>query len=160
MQKIGKIEWRSFSSERILIICPKIELRDSMFYELEDTYLDWFLKNKISGQKFQQNAKYGFLLFCCFFCVRFSLGPFLFLLIFLVFLLDLFAILSFFLCFFFPSEARPKAEPVDLFAKSSGIRTTKVKKKKDDHDHKKWHFFLRLEICDKNDPTFFPIFLH
>ena len=29
----------------------------------------------------------------------------------------------------FPSVARPKAEPVDLFAKSSGIRTTKVKKK-------------------------------
>ena len=30
---------------------------------------------------------------------------------------------------FFPIEARPKAEPVDLFAKSSGIRTTKMKKK-------------------------------
>ena len=58
--------------------------------------------------------------------------------------------------FMIPSEARPKAEPVDLFAKSSGIRTTKVKKNFEDHDStrdKKWHFFLRLEIWEEKNKT-------
>ena len=35
---------------------------------------------------------------------------------------------KFFQIIFFPSEARPKAEPVDRVTRS-GIRTTKVKKK-------------------------------
>ena len=74
---------------------------------------------------------------------------------------------------FFPSEARPKAEPVDRVTRS-GIRTTKMKKKfwrpldwiKSDtffYTLKyavKWpNFFFNL-FALKSDPTFFSIFLH
>ena len=73
---------------------------------------------------------------------------------------------------FIPSEARPKAEPVDRVTRS-GIRTTKVKKKfwrptmiKSDTFFYalkyavKWpNFFFNL-FALKSDPIFFSIFLH